>query len=265
MATWIIGDVHGHRRELDALVAELSLTAADHLLFVGDLVNGGVDSLGCVRRAFELGATVCLGNHDLHMLAVWAGAREPRDSDNFLAVLEARDAEELLGWLTAQRLAWFDEACDVLVVHAGVLPSWDVDSALAHAAEVERALTDDRAGFFADMYGNEPAQWDDSLEGAERLRVIVNAMTRMRVIDPDGRMSFDYSGTYDDIPAGRCAWFDHPERRTRGTRIVFGHWSALGLRREEDVVCIDSGVRWGGPLTAMRSEDGVVVQVPRAR
>ncbi len=264
MSTWIIGDVHGHLSELEALLRVVHFDPADdRLVFVGDLVNGGGESLGVLRAARDLGATVCLGNHDLHMLAVWSGARRVRPKDDFHDVLESSDCAELMHWLLGQRIAWRDEELETLVVHAGLVPQWSADQAMELAAEVERALAEDHERLFENMYGNRPRRWKPEREGYERLRVLINAFTRMRTLDAKGRMDFDYSGVYSKIPPGLKAWFDHSDRQWEGTKIVFGHWSALGLRRRRNVVCIDSGVRWKGPLTAYRAEDGVTIQVPQ--
>jgi len=256
---WVIGDVHGHRRELGELLREIG--REERLVFVGDLVNGP-DSVGTLRMVADLDATVCLGNHDLHMLAVWAGQRELRDKDRFTDVLDAPDADALCAWLLGQSLAFRDEELDLLVVHAGVLPCWTVEDALGYATEVESVLhSEDRDRLFATMYGNEPDRFDPALEGDERRRVLVNAFTRMRIVDRTGRMDLRYTDRYEAIPPGWCAWFDHPDRRTRETKILFGHWSALGFRHGANVACLDSGVRWGGSLTGYRAEDGIVAQV----
>ena len=262
MATWIIGDVHGHARALERLLTKIAFDpCADRLVFVGDLVNGGGENVAVLRRARELGATVCLGNHDLHMLAVSAGQRELRGKDDFDDVLAAPDRDELLGWLHTRDIAWRDDELDILVVHAGVLPSWSANEVMQLAAEVEAVLrSEDYAPFFAAMYGDEPSAWDPNLRGGERLRVLVNAFTRMRILDAAGHMEFRYNGSYDSIPDGWAAWFDRDVRATEETCVVFGHWSALGLRRTSNAICIDSGVRWGRALTAYRADDGHVVQ-----
>lgn len=266
MSTWVVGDIHGQRDALERLLEAMPREPHDELVFVGDLVNGGHDNVGALRLVSELDATVCLGNHDLHMLAVWAGQREIRDKDDFQDVLDAHDVDALAEWLLSCPLAYRDEELDLLVVHAGVLPSWTADETMRYAAEIEGVLRSEaRDELFATMYGNEPDEFHPDLAGPERHRVLVNAFTRMRIVDSEGRMEFNFKDPYEQIPHGWYAWFDHPERRTADANLLFGHWSALGLRRWSSVTCVDSGVRWGGSLTALRVEDGFVAQVPALR
>lgn len=263
MTTWIVGDVHGHFGALKRLAKAAGWESSDELWFVGDLVNGGGENREVVEWCAERDCVVTLGNHDLHMLAVWSGARERRDKDDFEDLLEAANAPELFDWLHTRSIVHFADGDDVAMVHAGLHPTWTPEQAELLGAEVERVLRgDERREFFEAMYGDKPANWRDNLSGSDRLRVIVNATTRMRVVDDDANMSFDYSGTYEEIPQGEMAWFDHPERQSADTLVVFGHWSALGLKRWSNVVALDSGVRWGRMLSAMRLEDRTVVQVP---
>lgn len=262
MSTWIIGDVHGHYDALMRLVEEANITSSDRLWFVGDLVNGGGHSADVVRWAADVDARVTLGNHDLHMLAIWTGARQARDKDDFTDLLDAPDAGELTNWLRTRDIVIHDPDADVLVVHAGLLPSWTAEQANALGDEVEEVLRSERWPEFAvNMYGDEPSRWSDDLEGDDRLRVIVNATTRSRVLYDDARMEFDYKGTYEGIPAERTPWFEWPDRRSQDTLCVFGHWSALGLEKWSDVIALDSGVRWGGELSGLRLEDRHVVSV----
>jgi bis(5'-nucleosyl)-tetraphosphatase (symmetrical) len=263
MSTWVIGDVHGHYDALRRLVIQAEIdTARDSVWFVGDLVNGGGENAEVVRWAADVDAKVSLGNHDLHMLAVWAGAREIRQKDDFQDLLEAPDADALIAWLRSRDIVIHDDELDTLVVHAGVMPSWTPAQANALGDEVETMLQSERWPAFArNMYGNQPDQWSDALTGDDRLRAIVNATTRMRVLDEDGAMEFDYKGTYEEIPDGRTAWFEWPERASADTLCVFGHWSALGLKKWSNVVALDSGVRWGGELSALRLEDRKTVSV----
>jgi bis(5'-nucleosyl)-tetraphosphatase (symmetrical) len=258
---WVIGDVQGCLASLRSLLD--LLPAGCRLLFVGDLVNRGPQSLAALRFVRSLGyrAQVLLGNHDLHLLAVAAGIRRQHDDDTLAEILSAADRDELLDWLRTRPLALHESGA--LFVHAGVLPQWTVDRTLALAGEVETRLrAPDYRDFLATMYGNRPARWDDALAGAERARCVINALTRLRFVAADGTMDFTVKEGAGAAPPGFAAWFDHPRRATRGTPVVFGHWSTLGLLLRDDVVCLDSGCVWGGALTALAWPGRRLLQVP---
>ncbi len=269
MPTYAIGDLQGCQEPLLNLLEVIRFDArADRLLFVGDLVNRGPDSLEVLRFIKSLGdAAICvLGNHDLHLLALAEGFGRVHKGDTLDAVLEAPDRDELLHWLRRQRLAWREG--DVLMVHAGVLPGWTPDDTMARAAEAEAVLQGTHyREFFAQMYGNAPVAWDDGLEGIERLRVIVNAFTRLRYCSAEGEMEFHHKGAPGTQPAGWLPWFDVPGRRSREATIVIGHWSTLGLINRPDLIALDTGCLWGGRMTAIRLEDRQVFEVkcPQAR
>jgi bis(5'-nucleosyl)-tetraphosphatase (symmetrical) len=266
----LIGDLQGCLASLQQLLA--SARAGDRLLFVGDLVNRGPQSLETLRFVRGLGdrATTLLGNHDLHLLAVAAGIRPQHHDDTLREILAAPDREELLDWLRARPLAHVEAGA--LFVHAGVLPPWTVENTLALAAEVEARLrAPDYRDFLATMYGNEPARWDDALTGADRLRCVINALTRLRFVAADGTMNLKIKEGAHAAPPGLVPWFDHPQRLTHPARgglpVVFGHWSTLGLLNRRDAVCLDTGCVWGGRLTAMNWPERAIVQVscPQAR
>lgn len=263
MATWIVGDVHGYFGPFKRLLKAIDYTPADQIIFVGDLVNGGGKSLKVVRWCAENNAVVTLGNHDLHMLAVWSGARERRRRDDFHDLLDAPDAPELIDWLAGCPLTYRLPEHNACVVHAGLPPEWTVDDAVRIGAEVEHALEyADALAFFEAMYGNTPRKWKEEREGAGRYRYAINALTRMRVLDSKQRLDLEYSGSYAGIPAGSRAWFEVP-RAHEDTTIVFGHWSALGAKKwPGNVISLDAGVRWGRELAAMRLEDRTIVKVP---
>jgi bis(5'-nucleosyl)-tetraphosphatase (symmetrical) len=249
---YAIGDVQGCDQELRALLERLRFSAdRDQLWFVGDLVNRGPASLATLRRVHGLrdNAVVVLGNHDLHLLAVAHGARRPRRSDTLEEVLAAPDRERLLEWLLGCPLA--HAAGGDLMVHAGVVPQWTVAVTLGLAAEVSAALRRDPQALFANMYGNEPDRWDERLSGAARLRFVINVLTRMRVCSADGQIDLSVKGEPPPLSSPLRPWFEHPRRLTRSARVVFGHWSALGLVLRADVVGLDSGCVWGGELTAL--------------
>jgi len=259
MATYAIGDVQGCYDELQALLARVGFNREhDRLWFVGDLVNRGPKSLEVLRFVKALGdrAIVVIGNHDLHLLTQHEGFERKRKDDTFDDVLGAPDAKELVDWVRARPMMHVEG--NYAMVHAGLLPQWSIEKSLGLAGEVENALrAPSYRDFLANMYGSKPERWDDALSGSDRLRVIVNAMTRMRFCTPDGAMEFHSNGI--EAPAGYRAWYD---ARHDEMPIVFGHWSARGLVLTDRVAGLDTGCVWGGPLTALRLEDRWLVQVP---
>lgn len=264
MAIFAVGDIQGcfdaFRRLLDCCRFD---PAHDRLWLVGDLVNRGPRSLETLRYVKSLGeaALTVLGNHDLSLLMASEGFGKRGKGDTFEDVLEAPDRDELLQWLRRQSLCHVENG--FCLVHAGLLPSWSVAKARQLAQEVERALTSAHwCDFLAHMWGSEPAAWDDALTGWPRLRVIVNAMTRMRFCTPEGTMEFKTKGEVSQPPKGHLPWFEAPHRKSADTVLVTGHWSALGLKVKPNLLAIDSGCLWGGPLTAVRLEDRQIFQVP---
>ncbi len=264
MTTYAIGDLQGCRPKLAELMERIR-GVSDHprLIFLGDLVNRGPCSLATLREVRALGdtANVVLGNHDLHLLAVAHGIRRPHPSDTLDDVLAAPDRDELLDWLRRRPLALFEDGH--LLVHAGVLPQWTAQQTLALAREVENVLRGPNwIDFLRNMYGNAPARWDDSLEGADRLRCIVNALTRIRFCRADGTMELSASkGVETELP-GYLRWFEVPNRKTEDVTVVFGHWSTLGLMLRPNVISVDTGCLWGGQLSAVCLQDRSVIQVP---
>ncbi len=263
MAIYAVGDVQGCYVELQQLLERIRFDPArDKLWLVGDLVNRGPGSLEVLRLIRSLGdsAITVLGNHDLHLLAVSEGVAELHRTDTLDAVLSAPDRDELLDWLRRQRLLHAEGGC--VLVHAGLLPQWSVSKAASLAGEVENALRGaDYATFLARMYGNAPHAWSDDLHGYKRLRVIVNAFTRLRICTSQGEMEFRFKGEVEHIPAGYMPWFEVPERKSRDATVIFGHWSALGLKVTPNVIALDTGCLWGGPMSAMRLEDRQLFQV----
>jgi len=263
LATIAIGDVQGCYDPLMRLLERAGFDERrDVLWFVGDLVNRGPQSLETLRFVKGLGtrAVTLLGNHDLNLLAVAAGVRKPHRGDTLDGILAAPDREELLSWL--QHRSLMHAGGGYAMVHAGLLPQWSIGQALALAREVEAALqAPDHREFLTRMYGNEPLRWRDDLSGYDRLRIIVNAMTRMRLAAADGTLELDHKLGLETAPAGYFPWYDVPGRTSRGTPIVFGHWAALGLVMREDAVCLDSGCVWGRALSALRLEDRKLFQL----
>ena len=268
MATYAIGDLQGCFAPLERLLEAISFDRArDRLWFVGDLVNRGPDSLRCLRFVKDLGeaAVTVLGNHDLHLVCVVEGIHSAGKRDTLQQVLHAPDRAELVEWLRGRPLM-HAEAGNVLV-HAGVLPAWSVDDARALASEVESHLRGpDFRDFLENMFGDKPNAWSEELAGWDRMRIVVNAMTRMRMCDPSGALALGYKGEPDeDAPPGLVPWYDVPERRNRDATIFFGHWSALGLHVRDDIVGLDSGCVWGRSLSAIRIEDRAAFEVPCPR
>ena len=263
MAIYAVGDIQGCHTELVQLLEKINFDqASDTLWLVGDLVNRGPDSLQVLRLVKSLGdaAITVLGNHDLHLLAVASGEDRLHRGDTLNEILAAPDREELMFWLRNQRLLHVEG--DFVLVHAGLLPGWTVEQSISLAHEVETALqSDDYVDFLAHMYGNQPNAWDDELTGFKRLRVITNALTRMRICTERGKMEFDFKAEIQNIPEGYRPWFDVPARKSAEATVVFGHWSALGLMVKSNAIALDTGCLWGGPLTAIRLEDRQIIQV----
>ena len=262
MAIYAVGDVQGCYAELAKLLEGIRFDpAADQLWLVGDLVNRGPESLEVLRLVKSLGdkAITVLGNHDLHLLAASEGVGELHRTDTLDEILAAPDRDELLHWLRHQRMMHMQNG--YVLVHAGLLPQWSVAQAASLAHEVEAALQrDDWGEFLSHMYGNSPHNWEDGLTGYKRLRVIVNAFTRMRICTPDGRMEFRFKGEVRNIPPGYLPWFDMPHRKSSDATVIFGHWSALGLLQRTNIIALDTGCLWGGPMSAIRLDDRQLFQ-----
>ncbi len=259
MAIYAIGDVQGCYDALQRLLDIVKFEPPrDTLWLVGDLVNRGPQSLETLRFVKNLGsaAITVLGNHDLHLLVVAAGYSKKQHGDTLEDILHAPDRDELLHWLRQQKLMHASDG--YAMVHAGLLPQWSIAQAAMLAHEVEKVM---RAGghddLMRDMYGNEPRAWREDLKGYDRLRVIINAMTRMRLCTADGEMEFRHklapvAGT---MPEGYMPWYDAPERASADTPVIFGHWASLGTLLRPDVIGLDSGCVWGRKLSALRLDD----------
>jgi bis(5'-nucleosyl)-tetraphosphatase (symmetrical) len=263
MATYAVGDIQGCLQSLREILDLVGFNSQrDRLWLVGDLVNRGPQSLDTLRFVRDLGdsAVTVLGNHDLHLLIVAAGFGRIHKSDTLDDILSAPDREDLLAWLRSRKLFYVED--EYAMVHAGLLPQWDIERALQLAAEAEQMLQSPRHTEFAQhMYGNKPNHWEDNLQGWDRLRVIVNAMTRLRVCTRDGTMEFSHKGNPGKLPSGYMPWFDVPDRESANISIVCGHWSALGVRISENLLAIDGGCLWGRKLCAVRLEDRRVFQI----
>ena len=258
MATYLIGDVQGCFACLQKLLRQLEFSpSTDSVYLLGDIVNRGPQSLETLRfcRDMQGSVQVLLGNHDLHLLACAHKVRPPGRRDTLTPILQAPDCKDLLQWLAAQPLARHlqsQQGQDLLLVHAGVLPSWSLQATMDYATEVQAQLrSSNLPNFLQQMYGNTPDRWDDTLVGMQRWRVIVNALTRLRFCNALGQMDFSSSEAASAAPAGLMPWFDCPHRKTANTCIAFGHWSTLGLHNQKNLIALDTGCVWGGALTAL--------------
>jgi len=258
MALYCIGDIQGCDSALGRLLDEIGFSASrDTVYLLGDLVNRGPGSAAVLRRCMQQGDALrpLLGNHDLHLLAAAHGARKPSRRDTLDQVLDASDRSAMLAWLRQQPLMRMHLHAGerLAMVHAGLLPAWTVDEALALASEVQEVLRGPGLpDFLHQMYGNGSDRWDPALTGMDRLRTIVNAMTRLRFCSADGVMDFESTESAGTAPEGLMPWFEAPGRRAAGTLVAFGHWSTLGLLDRPDTLALDTGCVWGGCLSAMR-------------
>jgi len=268
MARWAIGDLQGCCAEFEQLLARIRFNAdVDQLWLTGDLVNRGPESLRALRTVHAMSDNVVtvLGNHDLHLLAV---ALTPdarlRKGDTLDDILAAADCDTLLSWLLDRPLAHHDGANNDLLIHAGLVPQWTAVQGAALAREVGDGLRHDPVALLGTMYGDEPRRWDDSLGGVQRARFIINVLTRLRACSADGTVDLRQKGTPESLPGTLLPWFDVPGRASRDTRVIFGHWSALGLRRRARLLALDTGCVWGGSLTAVNldDDDAAPVSVP---
>ena len=256
MAVYAIGDIQGCFDELQALLAQIGFDRQkDRLWFTGDLVNRGPKSLETLRFVKGLGerAVTVLGNHDLHLLAVAFGYGKKLAKDTLKPILQAEDGEALIHWLRHRPVLHHDPQLGYLMVHAGLPPQWDLATTKACAHELEQVLRgDDYLDFIANMYGNKPKRWKESLSGIDRLRFITNAFSRTRYCRADGALDFKAKGAPGDQPDGLIPWFEVPGRKSRDLRIVFGHWSTLGVGEKANTLALDGGCLWGGQLVAAR-------------
>ena len=268
MATYAIGDIQGCYHAFKALLIKLNFNQdSDNVWLVGDIINRGTGSLEMLRWCYanQQNCKLVLGNHDLHALAVASELKREHKNDTLQALLHAPDRHVLLSWLRNQPLMLVAYDCNNIrhvMVHAGLLPQWTIDQAYSLAQEVEASLQGEHyLDFLANMYGNLPSSWHDDLTGMDRLRVITNAMTRMRICTLAGEMNLIFKGELADVPAEYIAWLDAPNRQSQTVPIVSGHWSALGLQQRNNVTTLDTGCLWGGQLTAICLESREITQV----
>lgn len=273
MAVYAVGDVQGCSQELEALLKKINLRDNDQLWLAGDLINRGPDSLKVLRKLRGMGAQVkiVLGNHDLHLLAIVFGGHKPGSKDTFSELLRADDVEDLAHWLRQQKLVHIGHGH--VMTHAGLPPQWSVKQTQDYALEVEAVIsqTESQAEiaqisyreFFAKMYGNHPAKWDETLQGLDRLRCIVNFLTRMRLLDSSGAMDFANKGSSRDAPPGLTPWFVDSRVSQVEETILFGHWASInGETKQANCIALDTGCVWGRTLTAYNLETRTLVSQP---
>ncbi|MDO4696820.1 MAG: symmetrical bis(5'-nucleosyl)-tetraphosphatase [Neisseria sp.] len=263
MTHYAIGDLQGCYNELTALLSLIDFQhGRDTLWLTGDIVNRGPKSLECLEFCMkhENSVQIVLGNHDLHLLALFYGFGKQKRGDTLEHILNHPDAARMRDWLRIQPL--MRQNGNKVLIHAGLLPQWSVESAASLAAEVENSLQTEPQRYFAGMYGNKPSAWSDLLRGEERLRMITNVFTRMRALDFDNCLDYNFKSTLGDMPSDRRAWFRASDRQHSGHILVFGHWSALGYYNGDGVIGLDTGALWGGKLTAIDLTSYKITQMP---
>ena len=259
MADYAIGDIQGcYKRLLDVLAQVDFSPSRDSLWVAGDLINRGPASLATLRylKSLQGSATMVLGNHDLHFLAVALGGHRVKKKDTLSDILEAPDCPQLIEWLRQQNISVYDGNRHVFMAHAGLPHIWGVERALELSRELEAVIRGPQAGeYFVGMYGNEPACWHDDLQGMMRWRSITNYFTRMRFIARDGDLELTTKESAGDGPKGFKPWFKFP--RNDDVRVIFGHWAALeGHTGSDQFIGLDTGCVWGGALTMMNLDTG---------
>jgi len=261
MSTYAVGDIQGCLAPLQCLLEQVNFNPAhDRLWVAGDMVNRGPESLETLRFLHSLGNSLSavLGNHDLHLLALAYGHKAPSKGDTLDSILKAEDREQLIYWLRQRPLIHTDSELNYTMVHAGIPPQWDLPAALKYSAEVESVLRDDSrvSDFLKLMYGNQPAQWHEGLQGQDRLRIITNYLTRMRFCKADGELDLECKTSPEFPPEDYAPWFAFQKRLSRSNKLIVGHWAALkGVCKAPNVFALDTGCVWGGQLTLLRLDD----------
>ena len=271
MSTYAIGDIQGCYSELQNLLNEINFDERrDELWFTGDLVNKGPKSLQTLRfiKALGVNAKITLGNHDLHLLAVAKNIQPLLKKDTIQEILAADDVEELIDWLKSRPLLITDDNLNFTMVHAGLPPQWSLENAKEFAKECELILQSEKINkLLAEMYGDTPNIWVNSLQDYAKQRFIINCFTRIRFCNSDGMLDFDTKVAPGKQNTSLIPWYSLPNRKTKDNKIIFGHWSTVHIGNEKNfkqynVYPIDTGCLWGGRLTAMRLEDEKVFSVP---
>ena len=254
MAIYAVGDIQGCYQPLVRLLDKVNFDpASDTLWCVGDLVNRGQESLQVLRllKSLEKQCVSVLGNHDIHLLAMIYGVRSPRPNDTLDAILSAPDLSELTGWLRAKPLMFQSKKTKSIVCHAGIYPGWNRKQAYSYSKEVGAIFADETKciNLLKKIYSNTPSKWKEGLGKTQRHRFIINAFTRMRFCSPKGHLNLTESGFKGKDRKNRVPWFNLPNKDFESYRIIFGHWSALGLLNTPTHLCLDTGYIWGREMT----------------
>jgi len=264
MATYAIGDIQGCWETFQQLLKRIAFTpGSDRLWLTGDLVNRGPNSLEVLRwaHANRTALNIVLGNHELHLLARAHGIRKAHPKDTLDDILSAPDRTQLLDWLVQNPLLYRQD--NAVMVHAGLLPRWNVQEAEEHARSLERQLQGPGCVPLLKAYSTPcPSEWPLDNDALAHSAYALHALTRLRICTPSGGMRLNFSGPLANIPAGHHAWFHAPNRRWTDHKIIAGHWAALGLHQHDEVWSLDTGCVWGGHLTAVCLESGLITQEP---
>lgn len=250
MACYAIGDIQGCVEPLERLLLRMGFDSArDELWCLGDLVNRGPASLETLRLLKQMGAQSVLGNHDVYAIARAYGIVQTNPDDTLEALLEAEDKDVLVQWLLERPV--MAQVAGHTLVHAGLLPCWSIEDALAEARIAEEYLRNDPKGFLTRYFHNKRGPWQPTLTGIERAISALATLTRVRFVDAQGRMVKGSSPPELPPQPGTRPWF---QARTWEQPIAFGHWAALGLWVNSKVVALDSGCVWGHNLTGCNLE-----------
>ena len=254
----VIGDVHGCLPTLEALLSQIPEDVP--LIFIGDLINRGPESLKTLRCVVEMGdrAHLILGNHEMHLLASAAGAGKVNRRDTIEEILNAPDADDLVDWVRHQHLLL--QWRQFTFVHAALDPAWSVKEAVKLAHEVQSELRSKQwKTYLKEMYGKD--LWDKSLTGSARMRAILNGFTRIRFVDKKGIPDYKVKDAPGINPPHLMPWFECPARKNNKNTIVFGHWSTLGFVNTPYAIALDTGCVWGGALSALILPERRLIQV----
>jgi len=254
VAYYAVGDIQGCYDPLVRLLDKVNFDQSkDTLLCVGDLVNRGPKSLKTIRflKSIDNQCVSVLGNHDIHLLAMLYGVRKPRPLDTLDKILNAPDAQEIADWLRHRPLLDIDKERKTILCHAGIYPWWSLKQARRNAKEVEDSFRneDKCVKLLKRIYSNRPSKWKDDLGKIQRQRFTINTLTRMRFCSPKGHLNLTESGFKGKGRQNRIPWFDFDNKSTKNYRVIFGHWSALGLMNTPNHLCLDTGCVWGRHLT----------------
>jgi bis(5'-nucleosyl)-tetraphosphatase (symmetrical) len=257
MAHYAVGDIQGCYDPLSRLLDRVNFdTSKDTLLCVGDLVNRGPKSLKTLRllKSLNKQCVSVLGNHDIHLLSMMYGVREPRQHDTLNKIIEAHDAQEIADWLRSKPLLHVNSKRHYIMCHAGIYPWWSLKNALVNAQDVEAVFQDQEScvSLLRSIYSNKPSKWSSSLSKLEKRRFTINAFTRMRFCSPTGHLNLEESGYKGKANISTVPWFDFPNSSIKDYRVIFGHWSALGLLNKNQYLCLDTGYVWGREMTMAR-------------